>query len=91
VLDLIWEPEADDQLNAIADFISRRNPVAAESIVERVHSGAERIRHFPQSGRPGRVLGTRELIVHPNYIVIYQITDTAIDVLRVLHARQRYP
>ena len=91
MLDLIWEPEADDQLNAIADFISLQNPAAADRIVGLIHNGVERVRRFPESGRPGRVPGTRELIVHPNYIVIYRVTDAAIDVLRVLHARQRYP
>ncbi len=91
MLDLIWEPDASDQLDGIADFISLQRPEAAERIVQLIHNGVERIRRFPRSGRPGRLPGTRELIVHPNYIVIYRVTDTAIDVLRVLHARQRYP
>jgi toxin ParE1/3/4 len=91
VLDLIWEPEAADQLDAIADFISLQRPAAAEKLAQRVHESVEQVRHFPESARPGRVPGTRELIVHPNYIVVYQVTGGAIDVLRVLHARQRYP
>lgn len=91
MLDLIWEPEAADQLDLIADFISLQRPTAVDRIAERVHSGVERVRRFPQSGPPGRIAGTRELIVRPNYIVIYQVTDTAVDVLRVLRARQRFP
>ena len=38
----------------------------------------------------GRVLNTREIIVHPNYLVIYRLTDR-IEILSVLHARQQYP
>ena len=46
---------------------------------------------MPYLFRPGRVSGTRERVVHPNYIVVYQVGDDAIDILRVLHSRQRYP
>lgn len=91
VLDLIWRTSAADQLDAIFDFISLQDPVAAERIVQLIHDGAERLRWFPESGRIGRVAGTRELIVHPNYVLIYQVIDDRIRMIRVLHARQRYP
>lgn len=48
-------------------------------------------RKFPGIGRPGRIDGTREIVVHPNYLAIYQVTEAAIDVVRVLHSKQRYP
>ncbi|WP_296530606.1 type II toxin-antitoxin system RelE/ParE family toxin [Rhodoferax sp.] len=38
-----------------------------------------------------RVPGTRKIVAHPNYVVVYQVTANAIDVLRVLHSRQQYP
>ncbi|MGN6653381.1 type II toxin-antitoxin system RelE/ParE family toxin [Trinickia sp.] len=41
--------------------------------------------------RTGRVAGTREVVAHPNYVVVYRVTGTAVLVLRVLHARQQYP
>ena len=41
--------------------------------------------------RLGRVPGTREHVVHPNYIVVYQVGDDVIDILRILHSRQQYP
>lgn len=91
MLRLIWEPEARQQFLAVIDYIAARNPVAATRMERMIAAGLERLRKFPYSGRPGRAPGTRELIVHPNYLVIYQVTDDAIDVLRVLHARQRYP
>ena len=46
---------------------------------------------FPELGRRGRVARTRELVVHPNYIVIYAVRRHTIDVIRFLHARQHYP
>jgi plasmid stabilization system protein ParE len=38
-----------------------------------------------------RIPGTRELVVHPNYLVIYRVAASAIEIINVLHARQQYP
>ncbi len=46
---------------------------------------------MPYLFRLGRVPDTREHVVHPNYIVVYQVGDEVIDILRVLHSRQQYP
>ena len=45
----------------------------------------------PYLFRPGRVAGTRELVAHPNYIVVYRVTATAVEIVNILHARQHYP
>lgn len=45
----------------------------------------------PLLGRAGRIKGTRELVVHPNYIVFYRVVGTAVEVLRVKHAAQQWP
>ena len=55
-----------------------------------IRHAADRLPDHPFIHRPGRVAGTREAIVHPNYIVVYRVAET-IDVLAVIHARQRYP
>jgi plasmid stabilization system protein ParE len=46
---------------------------------------------MPYLFRPARVAGTREQVVHPNYIVLYLVGTDVIDILRVLHSRQEYP
>lgn len=46
---------------------------------------------MPFAYRAGRTPDTREAIVHPNYLLVFQVADDHIRVLRVLHARQRYP
>lgn len=38
-----------------------------------------------------RVPGCREIVAHPNYIVIYRVSMQAVEILRVLHARRQYP
>ncbi len=44
----------------------------------------------PYAGRPGRVEGTRELVVHESYLVAYEIADT-INILTVRHAARLWP
>jgi plasmid stabilization system protein ParE len=52
---------------------------------------AERLPSHPFMYRPGRVAGTREAVVHPNYILVYRVGEELIEILAVLHARQQYP
>ena len=45
----------------------------------------------PYLFRTGRVSGTREIVAHPNYVLIYCVTAKRIEVMDVLHSRQQYP
>ena len=75
----------------IIDYIEQRNPIAAQSLYAAIVQSAESLPLMPYLYRPGRVLGTREIVVHPNYIVVYQVGDDVIDIQRVLHSRRQYP
>ncbi|MEJ2042408.1 MAG: type II toxin-antitoxin system RelE/ParE family toxin [Reinekea sp.] len=46
---------------------------------------------YPKMRRPGRIEGTRELVVWANYIVVYEVDAFTIRILRVLHAEQQWP
>ncbi|MDB5695097.1 MAG: addiction module antitoxin [Sphingomonas bacterium] len=89
-LPLVWRPEARADLLEIVGYIAERNPAAADRMLHLIESTAERLPSHPYMYRPGRVAGTREAVVHPNYILIYRVAE-AIEVLAVLHARQQYP
>ncbi len=52
---------------------------------------AKQLPDHPYLYREGRVQGTREAVVHPNYIMVYRVGADLIDILAVLHARQQYP
>ncbi len=86
-----WSEEAIADLVNILDYIEQRNAAAAQALRAAVVQSAENLLYMPYLFRPGRVAGTRELVVHPNYIVVYQVGTDVIDVLRILHSRQQYP
>jgi addiction module RelE/StbE family toxin len=91
ILSARWADEARLHLEDIVQYIRDRNRPAAESLEEAVHASIERLCAMPYIGRLGRVRGTREWVVHPNYLLIYRVGAETIDVLRILHSRQRYP
>lgn len=89
--ELEWKALAVADLMAIVDYISDDNPNAALALMEEIQSKVAQLPAHPKRCRPGRVEGTRELVVRPNYIVIYAETAAAVTVLRVLHAAQMWP
>lgn len=91
MLRLVWSVKALDDLQQIVGYIADRNPSAAERLQDTIEHTAERLPSHPYLFRPGRVPGTREAVVHPNYILVYRVGGESIDVLAIVHARQRYP
>jgi plasmid stabilization system protein ParE len=85
-----WRPEARAELRAILEYIVERNIAAASDLREAIETATTAVPQHPYLYRLGRVLGTREIVVHPNYLVINRITDR-VEILSVLHARQEYP
>lgn len=56
-----------------------------------IEACAEGLRERPFLYRPGRVGGTREAVVHPNYILIYEVGAETVEILAVVHSRKQYP
>jgi toxin ParE1/3/4 len=88
---LEWRPEARAALREILSFISERNLVAAFSLGDEIERATSALPQHPYLYRHGKVAGTREMVVHPNYVVIYRVTSSAIEIINVLHSRQQYP
>ena len=91
MLPIKWRATARDNLAAIVRYIAQDNVAAARRMRELIEKAIEPAAKHPRMFRRGRVEGTHEIIAHPNYIIVYRVTDTAVEVLRVLHARQEYP
>ena len=90
-MDLVWRAEALADLKSIVEYIADRNAPAAARLHSAIEACAERLRERPSLYRPGRVEGTREAVVHPNYILIYEVGADAVEITAVVHSRQQYP
>ncbi len=93
-----WTDPAQTDLYGILEYIARDNPDAAVRVERRIVIAIQGLTEHPRRGRPGRVAGTRELVV-PGlpYIVIYTsaqprpAADPEIAVLRVVHGARQWP
>lgn len=73
MMELFWTPEATQDRDEIYDYIEADNPAAALALDELFAEKAGRLVDHPGLGRPGRVAGTRELVAHQNYILVYDV------------------
>jgi len=88
---LIWSSCSESDLAAIVAHIANDNLNAALELDCHITNAAERLVDFPKMGKPGRIEGTRELIVHEHYILVYEIVDDALQILSVLHTSRQWP
>ena len=88
---LVWRAAARDDLRQIISYIAERNPPAARRMRTLIERSVLPLPRDPHLFRAGRVAGTRELVAHPNYIVVYRVTEQTIEIVNVLHAHQQYP
>jgi toxin ParE1/3/4 len=88
---LIWSDDAEADLEALTDYVAQDDVVAAVGMRDEIERQVERLAEFPYSGRPGRMKGTRELVVaRTPYIVVYTVQGT-IRLTRALHGAQKWP
>ena len=87
-----WLKKALRNVEQAHDYIAKDNPAAAVRVVLKIQAAFAQLEDSPYIGRPGRVEGTRELVVlQTPYIVIYRVTSTALTIIRVLHSSRKYP
>ncbi len=91
MLTVRWTDEAVTDLADILAYIEPRDAQAAIRLQSDIEAIAERLGERPYIYRPGRIPGTREAVVRPNYLIVYLVGDLFVDVLRVLHAAREYP
>ena len=87
-----WVRLALIDLDEAATFISQDNPEAAKRTVTRIRNAVRLLSHQPNSGRPGRVHGTRELVIAGTaFILPYRVVYNTVQILRVLHGSRKWP
>ena len=87
-----WTRRALKRLDEIGNYIARDNPSAATRTVGEIAGGVNTLGKQPALGRPGRLVGTRELVIAgTNYIVAYRVNNRDVEILTILHGAQQWP
>jgi len=80
-----WTKTALRSADEIASYIAKDNPTRASSFVIELQDAVTKLQLHPGMGRAGRVPGTRELVLHKNYIAIYRVRVDDVEILRLHH------
>ncbi|MGV8125443.1 MAG: type II toxin-antitoxin system RelE/ParE family toxin [Candidatus Xenobiia bacterium LiM19] len=92
-MQIVWTEAASQDLESIAAYIGADKPRAAALQVLRIIDAVESfLEQNPGTGRSGRVLNTRELVIPgTKYIVAYRVRHRSLQILRVLHGAMKWP
>ena len=90
-LPLVWRAAARSDLASIVRYIADRDPSAARRMKAVIETAVLPLAEHPYLFRSGRAPGTRELVAHPNYVIVYRVLADRIEIVNVVHARQQYP
>ena len=91
-MNAVWSPRAIRHLIAIRKYIERDSEGSAAVGAERILDAIELLRTQPHMGRPGRLTGTRELVVSGTpYIVPYRVRRERLELLAVFDGRRQWP
>jgi len=89
---LRWLRRALENLDAEAAYIAQEDPAAARLVEQRILTAVRLLATQPALGRPGRVAGTRELVVpRPRYLVPYRARGQTVEILRIFHTSRKPP
>ena len=89
---IVWSELARQDLRQIFEFIANENPNAARRLLGEIKEQAIILIDNPQIGRPGRVEGTRELVLSgTNYILPYRVKVKQVQILAVFHGARKWP
>ena len=84
-----WTLPAAADLEHIHQYLSLHLPSLASSTTRRIFESAMSLNVAPNRGRPGRRIGTRELVLAPlPYLVVYRVGTNAVEILHIHHGSQ---
>jgi toxin ParE1/3/4 len=85
-----WRPSARKDLFEIIKYIGKDSSFTAQIFSEKIKEKISVLSEHPELGRMGVVNGTRELVIHSNYVIIYEIRVAKIEIVRIKHAARTY-
>lgn len=88
---VFWVSAAEQDRADIIDYIGQDNPLAAIRMDEVFAEAAARLAGHPHLGKTGQVPGTRELIPHESYRLVYEVRNEAVWILALVHTARTWP
>ena len=88
---VVWRVRALGDLETIARKISAGSARGAEKLMRAIAAQAALLAFHPHIGRAGRAAGTRELVVHHHYAMVYKVVGDRVYILRILHTSRQWP
>ncbi|CAL8480840.1 type II toxin-antitoxin system RelE/ParE family toxin [Caballeronia sp. S22] len=87
-----WRARAHEDRNKIFDYIAEDNLTAALELDDEIEQKTDALPEHPELYRIGRVRGTREMVLAPNYVLVYRILKrkAIIEIVRIVGTRQNY-
>lgn len=73
MMEIFWTMLASQDRKRIREYIAEQNLMAAIELDERIGYSASSLAGQPYKGRNGRVEGTRELVIHPHFVLVYEV------------------
>ena len=89
---VVWSARAIRHLGALSAYIAKDSEQSASRVATRILKAVDLLQTQPEMGRPGRILGTRELVVPGTpYIIPYRARGERLELMAVFHGRQQWP
>lgn len=89
---VVWSRRAIRHLVHLREYIERDSEQNAALVASRMLKAVDLLQAHPEMGRPGRVLGTRELVVPDTpFIIPYRVRRERLELIAVFHGRQKWP
>jgi toxin ParE1/3/4 len=91
-LQVQWTNKAKTRLEEIEAYIAQESPTAAKKLIFTIiKKTATQLSKYPDSGKPGRLMGTRELLFSDTpYLVVYTVRSNIVTVLTIFHTAQNF-
>jgi toxin ParE1/3/4 len=90
-VNVVWTPEAERDRGLIWDHIVAGNPRAAAKMDELFSESAAKLARYPMLGHAGTIAGTRELVLHESYRLVYEIDGETLWLLALVHTARQWP
>ena len=88
---IVWSPQAREDLLLLSSYVAEDNPKAAKKLRDVILSKVQLLAETPHIGRPGRVPGTKELIIEKTpYIIPSRCKDDRLEIVRVYHSSRKW-